>query len=93
MLERLTVDDFAPHLGRPFATAGAAVELVSATPLRGAPAAGRAPFSLLFRGGAGQAAMPQGLHRLEHPSLGPLELFLVPIGPAGDAMQYEAIFN
>lgn len=93
MLDQLGIDDFAPHVGQRFVAGGLEVELVSASALRGAAPEGRAPFSLIFRGGAGQSSMRQGVVRLEHPALGALELFLVPIGPAGGAMQYEAIFN
>ena len=53
---------------------------------------GGEPFALLFHVPADIPAM-QGTHRLEHPTLGCLELFLVPIGPIGAVMRYEAIFN
>jgi hypothetical protein len=37
--------------------------------------------------------MPQGTYSLGHAELGDLELFLVPLGPDGDArMRYEAAF-
>lgn len=53
------------------------------------------PFSLIFHGPlspvAGQAA-----YQLEHPVLGTVTIFLVPIGPdrqSPQTMQYQAIFN
>jgi hypothetical protein len=52
----------------------------------------RQPFSLIFRGPL-ERALCQQICSLENESLGALEIFLVPIGPAGDAMQYEAVFN
>ena len=35
----------------------------------------------------------QGTHVLTHPRLGELEVFMVPLGPMGPVMRYEAIFN
>ena len=51
----------------------------------------RRQFSLVFRGPA-RSAFPQGTYRLGHTDLGELDLFLVPLGPDGDLMQYEAAF-
>ena len=49
-------------------------------------------FSLLFRGG--NTALPQNTYRIEHPSLGAFQLFLVP-GGADDngAQSFVAIIN
>jgi hypothetical protein len=55
-------------------------------------AGGRQPFSLIFRGPA-SPALPQGIHHLTHPDLGPLEIFLVPIDPGGQGSAYEAVFT
>jgi hypothetical protein len=49
-------------------------------------------FSLLFRGPMAPV-LPQRIYRLDHNSLGRLEIFLVPLGPDGEGMQYEAVFN
>ena len=49
-------------------------------------------FSLLFRGPLAPA-LPQCIHRLKHDTLGSVEIFLVPLGPDGQGMQYEAVFN
>jgi hypothetical protein len=49
---------------------------------------GRAPFSLVFRGGP-TPPLPQRIHRVEHAELGALEIFLVPVGPD----RYEAVFT
>jgi hypothetical protein len=35
----------------------------------------------------------QGIYRLTHPSLGEIDIFLVPIGPKDGAMRFEAVFN
>jgi hypothetical protein len=50
------------------------------------------PFSLVFSAPP-SPALRQGIHRLEHPDLGILEVFLVPIGPGRDGLRYEAVFN
>lgn len=98
MLELLRVETFAPHVGSSFRIVpdeGGAleVELVEAadfgTPV---PAGGRVPFRLLFHGPRGPV-LPQRIYRFEHPVLEPCDLFIVPIGPAGDRMRYEAIFT
>jgi hypothetical protein len=94
-LDELTAATFEPHIGSAFATgdAPAQIELVleSVTRLGDRPG-GREPFSLLFRGPP-QPALAQAIHRLEHASLGVLEIFVVPLAPAGDASRYEAIFT
>jgi hypothetical protein len=51
----------------------------------------RTPFALHFRGPE-RPLLPQRIYPLEHPSLGTIELFLVPIGGAGGAV-YEAVFG
>jgi hypothetical protein len=94
-LASLTADDFRQHVGTRFAAREPAVEweLIEVTDLGQAGAGGmRAPFSLVFRGPL-EPLMPQGIRRLEHASLGALDLFLVPIGPDEGGMRYEAVFG
>jgi hypothetical protein len=56
------------------------------------PRDGKECFSLLFRGGS--VALGQNTYRIEHPSLGSFELFLVPGGPDKvGAQSYVAIIN
>ncbi|MGH8568636.1 MAG: DUF6916 family protein [Gammaproteobacteria bacterium] len=52
----------------------------------------RDPYSLVFRGPA-SPILPQWIYRLRHERMGDLELFLVPIGPHGEGVRYEAIFT
>lgn len=53
---------------------------------------GRECFSLLFRGGT--AVLRQNTYRIDHPSLGRFQLFLVPGGPDDvGAQSYVAIIN
>lgn len=49
-------------------------------------------FSLFFRGPL-TPFFEQATYRLRHEKLGPLDIFLVPVGPDGDGMQYQAVFN
>ena len=103
MLETVTLDTFAHHLGATFAVrlpadANIELRLVEATPLgtqkRGAltGAGGRAPFSLIFRGPA-SPVLPQHVYSLAHAAIGPLEIFIVPIGPDNEGMRYQAVFT
>jgi len=50
------------------------------------------PFSILLRGPR-ERALPQGTYTIDHPSLGRVELFLVPVGQGAATIDYEAIFN
>ena len=92
MLEKLTVEDFRPLQGERFRVApdGAdafEVELVEVTEIPRDPG-GRAPFSLVFRGGP-NPPLPQQIYRVEQEKLGELDIFLVPIA----VDQYQAIFT
>ncbi len=51
----------------------------------------RVPFTLVFRG-PGPVVLPQRIYPVEHDELGTMEIFLVPIGPDGESMKYEAVF-
>ena len=101
-IEWLTHDDFAGRVGEQFEMRVAdgpsvALELIEAT--EGDTPGGRGPegqerrqFSLVFRGPA-TPVMPQGTYPLGHAELDGLELFLVPVGPDEEGMQYEAAFG
>ncbi len=98
MPEELKIGDFFERVGEgfrvPFADGAIEITLVEVTNLARADHAGptRAPFSLIFRGPI-SPVMPQRTYPLEHPALGRLDIFLVPIGPDASGMRYEAIFN
>lgn len=69
------------------------VVLAEVTEFRPAGDSGlRAPFSLLFHGPV-SPVWPQRTYEVSHPDLGTFELFLVPLGPEGEAMRYEAVFT
>jgi hypothetical protein len=87
-LDILTAADFTPLLHERFRMAAAFdVELVEVTEIPREPG-GRAPFSLVFEGGP-TPPLPQGIHTVQHETLGAIEIFLVPI--ASD--RYEAVFT
>ena len=96
MLERLTREDLLPYVGNKFRLSTEdqpifeielhAVEAVGGTPNQ------REPFSALFLAPA-EPFLQQAIYTLEHESIGPLTLFLVPLGPFQDGMKYEAVFT
>lgn len=97
----MTFDQFSGRVGQTFevgAEGGVRIraELVEAT--ESAEAGGPGPdgqprrqFALVFRGPL-EPVLPQATHTVEHDELGRLEIFLVPIGPDGSGMRYEAVF-
>lgn len=96
MLQRLTLSDFSAHLGESFrvqfdSRPDLELVLAEATPL-GTLSATRQAFSLVFRGPGG-LYLPQRIYRLEHPALGELEIFLVPLAPDAQGSRFEAIFT
>jgi uncharacterized protein DUF6916 len=103
VLDTATVATFEPLVGRSFhlkAGDGAEFDLVlvrcAVTPY-GDPRQwqdelARVPFSLLFQAPEDRS-IEQQICRLSEPSLGEFDLFLVPLGPAGGGMQYEAVIS
>ena len=100
-LDWLTHDDFSGRVGEPFEVTvddRAPLALVLAESSLGTELGGPGPegqersqFSLTFTGPA-TTFLPQGTYQLNHAELGELSLFLVPLGPQGDDMRYEAAF-
>ena len=97
-LASLTLADFTPAIGTEFTLhrPDGATEPLKLAEANAVGAAGadktRAPFALLFRTSA-RGWMPQAIYALEHPALGRLEIFLVPLGPDAQGMRYEAVFT
>jgi hypothetical protein len=85
MLEDLTLATFADRLGETFRVGEGSdtleLELAEASAGIGGQGAGRAPFSIVFRGPL-VPVLPQQIYRFDHQELGPFDLFIVPIGPA-----------
>ena len=97
----MSFEQFSGRVGQTFqvsADGGPSIttELVEAS--EGAEGGGPGPdgqsrqqFALLFRGPL-EPVLPQATYAVEHDELGRLEIFLVPIGPDGSGMRYEAVF-
>ncbi len=97
-LETLTSGHFEPLLGSAFRLLPAggepiSLELVEVGLLGHRRAeASRDPFSLVFRGPAGQR-FGQGIVALEHADLGGFDLFLTQIADRPDGSLFEAVFT
>jgi hypothetical protein len=93
-LATLALDDFTAHLGADFemqtSEGTVPLKLAKAEPVGASGREGGA-FSLLFAAPAG-TALPQAIYPVRHPSLGTIEIFLVPIGPLAGGNGYQAIF-
>jgi hypothetical protein len=94
-LAALRIGDFETHLEAVFEmqTAGGMVplKLSTVTPAGDSGRDGGA-FSLLFVAPKGPS-LQQAIYSLEHPALGAMEIFLVPIGPLSGGNGYQAIFT
>ena len=89
-MDAWTADGFAPHLGEPFrldAVAGTAFDVFLVEIARR-----ERGFSLVFRGPIAPT-LEQRIWPLDHPALGTIEIFLVPVGPDAEGMLYEAVFS
>jgi hypothetical protein len=102
MLDKLTSGDFSPHLNEMFSICAEGIESFQAiliavdefgsAPHGDAETERRRPFSIVLRGPK-HAQHPQGIYRVEHEQMGSFDIFLVPIGPDGEGMHFEAVFN
>jgi hypothetical protein len=97
----VSFDQFSGRVGQTFEVAGAdgepiETQLVEAVESDRAGGTGpdgqpRLQFSLVFRGPV-EPLLRQATYGVDHPEVGHLEIFLVPIGPDGAGMRYEAVF-
>jgi hypothetical protein len=98
----LTLNDFTPLVGAVFTIVFsdgtfeltlAAVEPHGTRTARGdQPDLRTEPFSAVFLGPP-SPVLPQRTWDLAHPALGTHAVFLVPLGPQGGRIRYEAVFN
>ncbi len=86
-------ETYVPFVGTDFAVhrPGAATLRVKLVEARQLPDVGDS-FSLLFRGQA-RAGIVGGTYRLEHPSLGNIDLFVSPVGRGVRGLELEAVIN
>jgi hypothetical protein len=98
-LEQLQCNDFVPYLNQAFTIHLEGIEpiglelVLAAEKGPGSYPGVRRPFSLQFLGPVSTRYLLQHMYRLEHPEMGVLDLFLVPLGPDAGRMRYEAIFG
>ena len=99
MLDRMKLEDFHACLGQAFTVRledGQTIGMVlkEANPLGTFNPAvqKRQAFSLIFRGPP-QPVLPQMIYPMANDSLGPLDLFIVPVGPDAQGLCYDAVFT
>ena len=97
MLDTLTLDRWRECLGQDFHVdlgqgAGFDLKLTAVNALGAESGYRRQPYSLLFAGPL-TPLLPQATYPLRNESMGELGIFLVPLGPQGQTMRYEAIFT
>jgi hypothetical protein len=97
MLETLTIQDWENYLETYFQVdtgnqVQITLKLISVTGYGQSFGGKREAFSLMFFG-PNQPILPQCIYRINHPEMGGLELFLVPIGIVNGGMGYEAVFT
>lgn len=97
MSERLHFAAFEPHVASTFRLTPDAEHPAFDVTLVGAEelvtgSESEESFSLVFRGPV-EPRLEQMIRHLEHPALGELDLFLVPVREDGDGRDYEAIFS
>lgn len=99
LLNELRSEHFASRLHEGFCvrlseSESVEIELIQVTEWGPAAANGqRRPFTLVFQGPKSDRYLPQRTYPIDNPSLGLLEVFIVPIGPRDGRMCYEAIFS
>jgi Domain of unknown function (DUF6916) len=88
-----SMDTFVPRVGETFS-----IYIDEASPLEAelvsveAYKEGGSQYSIVFRGPPAPV-LPQRTYRIQHPALGRLDLFIVPVGPDHAGMRYEAVFS
>jgi hypothetical protein len=95
---KLTCEDFEPHLGSGFTIVDEDVPQLTLTlieakqlkPMQNIELP-RQPFALLFEAPA--PLLPQRIYNFSHDEMGQREIFIVPIAKVENGFQYEAIFN
>lgn len=96
MLDRLRKEDFEPLIGQKLkVSAGGSsteLEVADAASLKSPSPRATPPFRLILRSRENWRAA-QGMFLIEHPKLGNLEMFAVPVGPDDQGLCYEILFN
>lgn len=94
-LAAATADDFRKEIGTTFTVRGGErplpFVLAEVTEGMAAPGAPRNPFSIVFRGPV-EPVLAQQILTLDHPELGELAIFVVPLGVNAEGTRYQAVF-
>ena len=90
MLEKLTSGHFSPYLNQKFLLHSDTGEPIETELVEVSELTARA-LSIVFLGPQ-EPVVAQGTYEVSHLEMGPLSLFLVPIGPNDNGMRYEAVF-
>lgn len=92
--DALTIEAFRPCLQKTFRLSGdgAALDLVLAEIEDLGDGYNRRAFSLLFTAPP-KPVMPQAIYRLDNAATGPIDVFLVPLGPEQGQFRYQAVFT
>ena len=98
MLEDLTHESFAPHIGTGFTIhtdeRDEVLTLTSVDPAKEYAGQSRQSFALVFDGSSNDLMFHSQLVVLDHPEMGDLAITISPIGRNEDGTyRYEAIFN
>jgi Domain of unknown function (DUF6916) len=92
-LETLTIDSLRPRLNESFRLLASNVSLdlrlIEVQDL--GDSVNRRAFSLIFSAPE-RPIMAQAIYRLDNPATGPLDVFLVPLGPENGVFRYQAVF-
>ena len=95
-LATVTCDQFAACLNQDFEIVfqdgTLPVKLVEARPLGVRPESIREPFALTFAVDR-PLRLPQGAYKMQNPSLGEMEIFLVQVAADQSSSTFEAVFN
>ena len=102
MLEEINAESFSQHLKETFtirssedpedALEAELAEVVAMGAEKPGKAGRKQAFSVLLRTSS-EVVLEQRIYRVEHPHMGKLDLFLVPVGPDKEGgMCYEAVF-
>jgi hypothetical protein len=98
LLDKLKSSDFTPYLHQKFLlhigeAAPREAELLEVRELGAAgPNAQRKPFAIILRGPRDRR-LPQMIYKVQHETLGEMEIFLVPVAVDEKGYHYEAVFN
>ena len=98
MSDLLQMANFQPYMNKKFtcdlSDTSVEMELIEVVglPPKESEEVRRQPFSLVFRGPA-EPLLPQQIYRLRNAQFGEAEIFLVPLGPKQDGIEYEAVFT